>query len=94
MKVKIIIPSVLQKFTDNNRIIKVEGNTAGEVLDNLTIKYFLLRKQLFSDNGRIRSFINIYLNDTDIYLPEADNLPLKETDEIRIIPAIIGGIKN
>jgi molybdopterin synthase sulfur carrier subunit len=94
MKVTIIIPAVLQQYTGNNRVLTIEGNTAGEVLDNLTIRFFPLRKQIFSDFGKIKNHINIYLNDTDIKLLEADNLPLNVNDVIKIIPTITGGFKG
>lgn len=94
MRVTIIIPTVLQHYTGNNRILQIEGNTPGKVLDNLTICYLPLRNQIFSEMGKVKNHINIYLNDTDIKLLESDDLPLKENDVIKIIPTITGGFKD
>lgn len=94
MKTTVIIPSFLQEYTDKQKTIKIEGDTAAEVLDNLTIKYLPLRNHFFSDLGKLRSSLNIYLNDADIKLTEAENLPLKENDVIRIIPTVTGGFKD
>jgi molybdopterin converting factor small subunit len=94
MKTTVIIPSFLREYTGNNGVLKIEGDTTGEVLDNLTVMFFPLRQHLFSNYGKIRSTINIYLNDTDIKLTEAENLPLKENDVIKIIPTVTGGFKD
>lgn len=94
MKTTVIIPSVLRRYTDNTKELKIEGCTVTEVLDNLTIKYFPLRNQILSEYGKLRSYINVYLNDEDIKLTAAENMPLKEDDVIKIIPCIIGGVKD
>jgi molybdopterin converting factor small subunit len=94
MKTTVIIPSVFRRYTGNNKELKIEGYTIDEVLENLTIKYFPLRKQVFSEFGDVRSYINVYLNGKDIKLIEAEKLPLKENDIIKIIPCIIGGVKD
>jgi len=94
MKTTVIIPSVLRRYTDNTKELKIEGSTVTEVLDNLTIKYFPLRNQILSEYGKLRSYINVYLNDEDIKLTAAENMPLKEDDVIKIIPCIIGGVKG
>jgi sulfur-carrier protein len=94
MKVTIIIPSIFQQYACNNRVLVIDGENVLEVLDNLTIQFFALRKQIFSDFGKVKNHINIYLNDTDIKLLEADNLPLNENDVIKIIPTITGGFKD
>jgi adenylyltransferase/sulfurtransferase len=60
----------------------------------LTTEFADLRKHLYTDDGRIRSFVNVYLNDEDIRYLDKENTPLKDGDTISIIPSIAGGAEN
>jgi len=85
------IPTPLRPFTDKKESVEVTGKTVGELLADLTTRHEGLRKHLYTDEGRLRNFVNVYLNDEDIrYL---DNLatPVKDGDQLSIIPAVAGG---
>ena len=69
----------------------MEGNTVGEALGKLVRRSRDLKKQLYADDGKLRSFVNIYVNDEDVRYLQKDETPLKETDELRIVPSIAGG---
>ena len=88
---KIIIPTPLRQFTGKLDSVTVPGATVGEVLNNLTTKYPDLRKQLFTDEGKVRSFVNVYLNDEDIRYLSKDASPAKDGDTISLVPSIAGG---
>ena len=72
--------------------MEAEGKTAGEILTDITDKYSQLKKHLYNDNGKLRSYVNIYVNDEDIRYLQKENTVLKETDVVSIIPSIAGGI--
>ncbi|HZD09873.1 MAG TPA: ubiquitin-like small modifier protein 1 [Candidatus Binatia bacterium] len=84
------IPTPLRQYTDNQSAVTVQGGTAGDALDRLAQTYPQLRQHLF-ENGKLRSFVNVYLNEEDIrYLDGADTA-VKEEDTLMIIPSIAGG---
>ena len=90
MAVKIQIPTPMRQHTDNLSTVEVAGATVQAILAALGVKYPALTPKLFAD-GKVRQFVNLYLNDEDIrYL---DNLatPVKDGDELAIIPAVAGG---
>src|SRR5213594_3940734 len=91
MSVKIHIPTPLRQFVGNADALSVEGRTVGEALQKLASQYPELRKHLYTDEGKLRSFINVYVNDEDVRYLERSKTPLKESDEVRIIPSIAGG---
>jgi adenylyltransferase/sulfurtransferase len=90
--ISIIVPTPLRQYTGGNDTILVDASTVGEALDVLTDRYRELKIHLYGENGRLRSFVNIYLNDEDIrYLDGLETTGVKAGDEIRIIPSIAGG---
>ncbi len=91
MNIKVMIPTPLRQYTGKKDTVEAEGNTAGEILTDLTNKYSLLKKHLYNENGELRSYVNIYVNDEDIRYLQNDNTVLNETDVISIIPSIAGG---
>lgn len=91
MSVKVIIPAPLRQYTEKNDSVLVDGQTVDEVLQNLTERYGDLRKHLYSDEGKLRSFVNIYRNDDDIRYLDKGSTAVKETDVLSIIPSIAGG---
>jgi len=91
MKTQIIIPSALRQYTDNNDALESAGQTVGEVLEDLTTQYPMLKNHLFSDNGRLRNFVNIYVNEDDIRTKQQEQTLIKEGDVVSIIPSIAGG---
>jgi MoaD family protein len=92
MAVKLEIPTALRPYADKQATVEFNAATVGEALKNLTSKYADLRKHLYTDDGRIRSFVNIYVNDEDIRYLEKENTPIKDGDTISIVPSIAGGI--
>ena len=91
MAVKVIIPTPLRPFAGKRETIELKARTVGEALGSLTTEFSELRKHLYTDDGRIRSFVNVYLNDEDIRYLEKENTPLKDGDTISIVPSIAGG---
>jgi adenylyltransferase/sulfurtransferase len=90
-KVKILIPTPLRQFTGKKDAIDVEGATAGEALAALIAAHPDLRKNLYNDEGKLRSFVNVYLNDEDIRYLDREASALQDGDSLSIVPSIAGG---
>ncbi len=88
---KILIPTPLRPFTDKLDAVEIDGNTVGELLRNLTTKYAGLKQHLYSTDGKLRSFVNVYVNDDDIRYLRKDETPVKAGDTVSIIPSVAGG---
>lgn len=88
---KILIPTPLRQYVDGKDSVDIEASTVGEALDKLVSQYEELRKHLYTDDGRLRSFVNIYVNDEDIRYLQRDQTPVKENDTISIVPSVAGG---
>jgi adenylyltransferase/sulfurtransferase len=88
---KVLIPTPLRQFTGKQDAVSAPGGTVGEVLTALTAQFPDLRKQIFNDEGRVRSFVNVYLNDEDIRYLGKDATPAAEGDTISLVPSIAGG---
>ena len=84
-------PAVLRANVGGAREVDAPGSTIGEVLDGLVATYPALRDQLFTDDGELNRFVNVYVNDEDIRFLKNLETPVKEGDEISIVPAIAGG---
>jgi molybdopterin converting factor small subunit len=92
---KINIPTPLRAYTGGEQTVSVPGSTVGNALQQLTGTYPELRQQLYTAEGKLRSFVNIYLNDDDIrYLPQKESTAVEEFDELSIIPSIAGGCRS
>ncbi len=88
---KLMIPTPLRQFTGGQDAVEVEASTVGEALDKLTSRHTELRRHLFSDEGKLRSFVNVYMNDEDIRYLDRDKTAVAEGDTISIVPSIAGG---
>ena len=88
---KVLIPTPLRQYAGKQDSVAMSGSTVGEVLSALTMQYQDLRRQLYNDEGRLRSFVNVYLNDEDIRYLEKDATPVKDGDTVSIVPSIAGG---
>src|SRR5512146_1760202 len=88
---KILIPTPLRQFTGKQDAVTASGATVGDVLAALTTQYPDLRKQIFTDEGKVRSFVNVYLNDEDIRYMQKDKTPTQDGDTISLVPSIAGG---
>jgi len=85
------IPTPLRPFTDKKESVEVDGKTVGELLVDLTKRYDGLRKHLYADDGRLRNFVNVYLNDEDIRYLQREQTPVKPGDSLSIVPSVAGG---
>jgi molybdopterin converting factor small subunit len=91
MSVKVIIPTPLRPYAGKRDSTEVKAGTVGEALGRLTTEFSELRKHLFTDDGKLRSFVNVYVNDEDIRYLAKENTPTKDGDTISIVPSIAGG---
>jgi adenylyltransferase/sulfurtransferase len=91
MSVTVSIPTPLRSFTGGHDAVAVPGGTVGEVLDGLLAAHTGLRRHLVQDDGRLRTFVNLYLNDTDIRQLESTATPVSAGDVLTIVPSIAGG---
>ncbi len=89
---KVSIPTPLRQFTDQKDTVEYAGATVGEVLNSLAGQYGGLRQHLFNDEGKLRNFVNVYLNDEDIRYLEKTATAVTDADTITIIPSIAGGL--
>jgi molybdopterin/thiamine biosynthesis adenylyltransferase/rhodanese-related sulfurtransferase/molybdopterin converting factor small subunit len=89
---KVHIPTPLRTYTNQLDIVEVEGATVGEVLANLATSYGDLRRHLYTDEGKLRSFVNVYLNDDDIRYLQKEETPVRDGDSLSIIPSVAGGV--
>jgi molybdopterin synthase sulfur carrier subunit len=89
---KIHIPTPLRAFTDKQETVSVEGATVNEGLAALTVAFPAMQGHLYTPEGKLRSFVNVYLNDEDVrYLPAKEDSAVSGDDELTIIPSIAGG---
>ena len=91
MGIKVNIPTPLRAYTGQQAVVEVEGTNIGELLKNLTAAHGDLKPHLYSQDGKLRSFVNVYLNDEDIrYLDEMQTV-VKDGQLVALIPAVAGG---
>ena len=91
MSVKVKIPNVLVKLTQGEKEVHITGQTIRELIDNLEEAYPGIRERICDENENIRRFINVFVNEENIRFLEGDKTPVKDGDEVSIIPAIAGG---
>lgn len=91
MATRVLIPTPLRVYAGKQDVIEVEGSTVGELLANMTAEYTELRKHLYNEDGRLRAFVAIFLNDDDIRFLQKEATPVKEGDTVSIIPTVAGG---
>src|SRR5438876_4032674 len=91
MATKILIPTPLRPYTDKKDAVDAEGATVGELLTDLTNKHGGLKAHLYNDQGKLRSFVNVYLNDEDIRYLQKEQTPVGPGDTVSIIPSVAGG---
>ncbi len=92
MAVKVRIPTPLRKLTEGKDEVTAEGTTVREVIDDLEKRYPGIKERICEEDGSIRKFVNLYVNDEDIRFKLNLDTELKEGDELSIIPAIAGGM--
>ena len=92
MSVRIVVPTPLRQYAGKQESLQIEAKTVGEALSALTSQFTDLRKHLYNEEGKLRSFVNVYLNDEDIRYLNKEQTPLKDDDVISIVPSIAGGM--
>lgn len=91
MTVRIRIPTPLQKLTGNKSEVSAKGSSIKDLLSDLERQYPGIQPRLYDEKGALRRFINFYLNNEDIRFLKGEATPVKEGDEVSIVPAIAGG---
>src|ERR1017187_6861265 len=91
MPKKVRIPTPLRKLTNNEELVEVNAATIGEAIVELQTRFPGIQERLVDDKGEVRRFVNVYVNEEDIRFLKNRETPLKDGDEISIIPAIAGG---
>jgi len=91
---KVLIPTPLRPFTGRKDVVELEGGTVGELLANLTAEYGDLRQHLYSAEGKLRSFVNVYVNEDDIRYLQREQTPLAPGDVVSIVPSVAGGVET
>lgn len=92
MATQVFIPTPLQRYVGDKDSVEVVGKTVGEIILNLTIQYPDLRKHIYDEQSKLRSFINIFLNDEDIRCINGLQSVVKNDDSITMLPSVAGGI--
>jgi molybdopterin converting factor small subunit len=85
------IPTPLRPYASGQSEIQVQSDTVGGALDELTTLHPALKKHLFTEDGELRTYVNLFLNDEDIRQMQGVNTELKSSDRLMIIPSIAGG---
>ena len=91
MPTNIRIPTPLRKLTGEREVVEADGSTIDEILQSLDSSYPGLKGRICDEQGNVRRFVNVYLNDEDIRFLEDKATSVREGDEISIVPAIAGG---
>lgn len=91
MSVEVKVPTPLRGFTGGAASVTTTGATVGEVLSQLAISHAGLKRHIFTDDGHVRSFITVYVNDEDVRYLQREATPVKSGDVVSLIPAIAGG---
>lgn len=92
MAVKVIIPTPLRQYAGKQESVDLDAKTVGEALGSLTTQFGELKRHLYSEEGKLRSFVNIYVNDEDIRYLQKEKTALQQGDIISIVPSIAGGL--
>ena len=91
---KILIPTPLRPYTDKQDAVDASGATVGELLADLTRKHSGLKAHLYNEQGKLRSFVNVYVNDEDIRYLQREQTPVAASDTVSIIPSVAGGVEE
>ncbi len=89
--IKVRIPTPLRPLTKNQGEVEATGATIAEIIDNLEANHPGIKGRMCDDTGELRRFVNIYVNEEDVRFLKGKETPLKDGDEVSIVPAIAGG---
>ncbi len=88
---RVLIPTPLRPYAGKQAALELAGTTVGEALSTLTEQHPDLRRHLFTEEGKLRSFVNVYVNDEDIRYLQRENTPIGDADTLAIVPSVAGG---
>jgi len=88
---KVHIPTPLRQYAGKHSAVDVKASTIGEALNGLVSQHPDLRRHLYTEEGKLRSFVNVYLNDEDVRYLQKEDTPIQDGDNISIVPSIAGG---
>jgi adenylyltransferase/sulfurtransferase len=88
---KILIPTPLRQYAGKKDAVDVPAKTVGEALSALTSEYSDLRRHLYTEDGKLRAFVNLYLNDEDVRYLQKESTPVRDNDTLSIVPSVAGG---
>jgi molybdopterin converting factor small subunit len=91
---KIHIPTPLRQYVAKQSTVEVEGKTVAEAMRALLAEHPELRRHLYTEDGKLRAFVNLYVNDEDIRYLQKEETAVKEGDNISIVPSIAGGLER
>jgi adenylyltransferase/sulfurtransferase len=91
---KIHIPTPLRQYVGKQSTVNVQGATVAEAMDALVAQHPEVRRHLYTEEGKLRAFVNLYVNDEDIRYLQKEATVVKDGDNISIVPSIAGGAEN
>ena len=91
MAITVHVPTPLRKLTGNKAEVEIDASTVGELVENLEVSFAGIKEKLVDENGEIRRYVNIYVNDEDIRFLDGAETQVKDGDSVTIVPAIAGG---
>ncbi len=91
MSIKVLIPTPLQKFTQDRAEIECSGSTIDAMIDSLEVSCPGIKARICDDDGKLRRFLNVYVNSEDIRFLDGQATNLADGDEVSIVPAVAGG---
>jgi molybdopterin converting factor small subunit len=91
MAIEVSIPTILRPYTDGAKSVEAIGATLAEVVDDLESRHAGIKGRLVEDDGSLRRFVNVYLNDEDVRFLDGINSPVADGDNVTILPAVAGG---
>jgi sulfur-carrier protein len=91
MSIEVRIPPIIRKYTDGARVVQASGSTVAALLDVLEVQYPGIKGQLFTEDGKMHRFVNIYVNDEDIRFMNNLDTEVADGDVVSILPAVAGG---
>jgi molybdopterin synthase sulfur carrier subunit len=94
MSITVRVPAPLQKLTQNQEVVKASAANIKELIDDLENNFPGIKERICDEKGKVRKFINIYVNGEDVRFLQQDQTTLQEGDEVSIIPAIAGGCET
>ncbi len=94
MAVKVMIPTPLRQYAGKQESVDLDAKTVGEALSSLTAQFAELKRHLYSEEGKLRSFVNVYVNDEDIRYLQKEKTAVQQGDTISIVPSIAGGAQT